>query len=161
MSDPGPSLPGGPAWPLAARSRSRCRPSPSAAPTLPPRGPRARSPRAPARELAPSLFRSPSRAAPPLLPRPLQRPRFSHTASGPALTLPHSHTQRDHGSWAAHILCVTRMLRTVRARNVGARLPSGEGEERRNIKALLGNEVPRLRAGMVGLDLPVSTTSAH
>lgn len=98
LSGPRPGLPGGPARPLAAGSRGRCCPSPSEAPTLPPSRPRARSPRAPSREPAPSSARLPSRAAPPLLPRPLQRPQFTHAASSPALTLPHSHTQRDHGS---------------------------------------------------------------
>lgn len=45
------------------------------------------------------------------------------------------------------------------ARGSGA----GKGEEPRDIKALLGNEVSAFKGGggMMALDLPLSTTSAH
>lgn len=102
LSGPRPGLPSGPARPLAAGSRSRCRPSPSEAPTLPPSRPRSRSPRAPPREPAPSSSCLPSRAAPPLLPRPLQRPQLTHAASGPALSL--THTARPRLLSGPHIM---------------------------------------------------------
>lgn len=87
-------------------------------------------------------------------PRPGQRPQFTHTASGPALSL--THTQRDPGSGAAHILCVTGALRASCAR---ARLPTWRearwreaggaraGADQGRLRSRLGNEVPLLGPG--------------
>lgn len=55
------------------------------------------------------------RAAPPLPPDPASG-HSSHTPPQVPHSLSLTHTQRDHGSGAAHILCVTRVLRALRAR---------------------------------------------
>lgn len=121
LSGRGPSLPGGPARPLPADGQAGAAPPPGRRPLSPAR-PRALSPRIPPGDrrfpthLPGRLRRSP-------LPR--QRPQFTHTASGPALTLPH--TQRDHGSEGAHILCVTLVLRAPRARARARRLELARG----------------------------------
>lgn len=95
---PGPASRGVPPAPSPPAAEAGAAPPPARRPLSRPAGralgllvPRPESRRLP-------FPRLPSRAARPLLPRPLQQPQFTHTASGPALTLPHSHTQRDHGS---------------------------------------------------------------
>lgn len=77
-----------------------------------------------------------------------------------SLSLTHTHsatTAPERPTYYASLACYVLCARVTLARGSLA----GRGRSAGNIKALLGNEVLRLRAGMVGLDLPVSTTSAH
>lgn len=133
-----PSLPRGSARPLSAGGPGRCRPSPSPAPTLPPAWPGALPPRATPKEPSPSFLYSPSQAAPPHPPDPASG-HSSHTQPQVPHSLSLTHTQCDHGSRAAHILCVTRVLRTPRTRararlsRLGARLPGRRREEKARV----------------------------
>lgn len=88
------------------------------------------------REPSVSFPHSPSRAAPPLPPDPASG-HSSHTPPQVPHSLSLTHTQRDHRCRAAHILCVTRVLRapraSARAPRLGARLGAVGG--RRNRRA--------------------------
>lgn len=114
LSGPGPSLPGGPARPLAAGGPGRCRPSPSRRPLSRPPGHAPGLPEPlPESRLPPFPTYLPGR----LCRSPLTPPAATvHTHRLRSRTIPHSHTARPRLQSGPHIMRQSRATCAARAR---------------------------------------------